>query len=405
MAHDPGDPPSLQEVIDDLALRFVVNCPPEEQESFERLLFQVEAAFWFYDDQYREIWPETFPPFNLLSFAQQMFKCCELLKPFEKQTKEIYEAFTQYKQSIPTCGAMLLNSNSTKVLLVRSWQGKSWGFPKGKIDRDEDMTSCAAREVLEEVGYDISAQIDPQAYVEMQIKHYPPLRLYVVRGVPDNTHFETRTKKEIGGIEWFKIQDIPTRKDASKAEPDTAKAKPFWMVAPYIAWLKGWLSDKGAATTPLLTTTPTTATATATTATTTVNRTPGSSPTLTPAPNPNASMAKTTTTNVTAKTSAASASATVKVMAHESKDKSGAQPAAPLNTRAKKDKRGSTASQATATPTPTIKVLEPPQTQGQVQPLSQPLGTGRRRRQRPARGHPFLDFVFRTHIVRAAIEG
>ena len=29
--------------------------------------------------------------------------------------QEIYEAFNQYKQSIPTCGAMLLNSNSTKA--------------------------------------------------------------------------------------------------------------------------------------------------------------------------------------------------------------------------------------------------------------------------------------------------
>ena len=45
---DLGPPPDLKDVIDDLAIRFVVNCPAEEQESFERLLFQVEAAFWFY---------------------------------------------------------------------------------------------------------------------------------------------------------------------------------------------------------------------------------------------------------------------------------------------------------------------------------------------------------------------
>ena len=42
-------------MLDDLAMRFVVNCPQEEQESFERLLFQVEQAFWFYQDQYSEI--------------------------------------------------------------------------------------------------------------------------------------------------------------------------------------------------------------------------------------------------------------------------------------------------------------------------------------------------------------
>ncbi len=55
-------------------MRFVVNCPAEEQESFERLLFQVEAAFWFYDDQYREIWPDAFPTLTLLTFAQKLFQ-------------------------------------------------------------------------------------------------------------------------------------------------------------------------------------------------------------------------------------------------------------------------------------------------------------------------------------------
>ena len=82
--------------------------------------------------------------------------------------QEIYDAFTQYKYQIPTCGAMLLNPGATKVLLVKSWHGKTWGFPKGKIDRDEDKASCAMREVLEEVGYDISALIDPDAYIELQ---------------------------------------------------------------------------------------------------------------------------------------------------------------------------------------------------------------------------------------------
>lgn len=207
-----GAAASLQEVMDDLALRFVVNCPDEEQGSFERLLFQVEAAFWFYDDQYREIWPDVYPEFNMLSFVQAMFKHCELLSAFEHRTKEIYEAFRLYKWQIPTCGAMLLNPGATKVVLVKSWNGHTWGFPKGKIDRDEDKVSCAVREVLEEVGYDISSKVDPNAYVEMQIKHFPSLRLYVVRDVPEDTQFATRTKKEIGGIEWFKIKNIPTSK-------------------------------------------------------------------------------------------------------------------------------------------------------------------------------------------------
>ena len=80
--------------------------------------------------------------------------------------QEIYEAFTQYKNRIPTCGAIILSQNNAKVLLVKSWKGTSWGFPKGKIDKDEDKVSCAIREVHEEVGFDISSRVDPDAYIE-----------------------------------------------------------------------------------------------------------------------------------------------------------------------------------------------------------------------------------------------
>jgi len=238
-AADLGEPPPLDEVMDDLAMRFVVNCPAEEQESSERLLFQVEAAFWFYEDQYREIWPHAFPTLNLLTFSQQMFGCCPLLKAFEHRTKEIYDAFTSYKQQIPTCGAMLLNSNSTKLLLVKGWHAKCWGFPKGKIDKDEDKEHCAAREVLEEVGYDCMPALIPTKYIEMQWRQQT-IRLYVVPGVPDDYPFATRTKKEISEIAWHKLKDIPTDKDKEDAN-SKEKAK-YWMVIPFVAKLRRFLA-------------------------------------------------------------------------------------------------------------------------------------------------------------------
>jgi hypothetical protein len=102
-------------------------APSLPQESFERLLFQVEAAFWFYDDEYREIWPHAFPCYTLLQFAQKLFSMCELLTPFARRTEELYDKFRQYKIQIPTCGAMLLNPGATKVLLVMGYKSKSWG--------------------------------------------------------------------------------------------------------------------------------------------------------------------------------------------------------------------------------------------------------------------------------------
>ena len=43
----------------------------------------------------------------------------------------------------------------TKVLLVVSWNGSFYDFPKGKVDENEDEVECAIREVQEEIGYDI----------------------------------------------------------------------------------------------------------------------------------------------------------------------------------------------------------------------------------------------------------
>ena len=54
---------------------------------------------------------------------------------------------------------MLINESRTKVLCVKGWKAQSWGFPKGKMDRDEDQVCCATREVLEEVGFDISKKV------------------------------------------------------------------------------------------------------------------------------------------------------------------------------------------------------------------------------------------------------
>ena len=50
------------------------------------------------------------------------------------------------------------------------------------------------------------------------------------------TQFETRTKKEISAIEWHKIKDIINSKQENR--------KAFWMIAPYVQWLKTWLGDK-----------------------------------------------------------------------------------------------------------------------------------------------------------------
>jgi ADP-ribose pyrophosphatase YjhB (NUDIX family) len=58
----------------------------------------------------------------------------------------------QYRFRIPVCGAIILNVNLDKCVLVKGWSSKSgWGFPRGKINQDEEYDCCAVREVRSNV--------------------------------------------------------------------------------------------------------------------------------------------------------------------------------------------------------------------------------------------------------------
>lgn len=60
----------------------------------------------------------------------------------------VLDNWREYKHTVPTYGAILLDTDLTHVLLVQSyWTKASWGFPKGKVNEDEEPWKCAAREV------------------------------------------------------------------------------------------------------------------------------------------------------------------------------------------------------------------------------------------------------------------
>jgi mRNA-decapping enzyme subunit 2 len=53
-----------------------------------------------------------------------------------------------YKQAVPTYGAIVLDEDLSNVLLVQGYYAKSsWGFPKGKVNEEEEPIHCACREV------------------------------------------------------------------------------------------------------------------------------------------------------------------------------------------------------------------------------------------------------------------
>ncbi|KAG0219083.1 mRNA-decapping enzyme subunit 2 [Mortierella sp. NVP41] len=244
---------TFENVLDDLSSRFIINVPDEELASVERICFQIEQAHWFYEDFIREQNP-ALPSFNLKSFSAKFFQHCPLLHEWANEHETAFANFMEYKIRVPVCGAIILNDAMDKCILVKGWTARSgWGFPKGKINKDEPDTSCAVREVWEETGFDVAERIRDEDYVEQTIKDQR-IRLYIIKSVPENTVFEPQTRKEISKIEWHYIADLPTSKPKpiekgthSGRESGTERSNGiknpsrYYMVTPFVHKLKNWI--------------------------------------------------------------------------------------------------------------------------------------------------------------------
>ncbi|RZC76356.1 hypothetical protein C5167_000431 [Papaver somniferum] len=188
-----------QELLDDLCSRFVLNVPSEDLESFERMLFLVEQAHWFYEDNAVEQ-DSGLKSLSLREFTSLMFRSCDALRPYTAHVDDIYNDFNKYKVRVPVSGAIILDEAYERCLLVKGWKsGASWSFPRGKRNKDEEDHTCAAREVLEETGFNTSKLLKVDDFIEVTVGEQR-VRLFIVVGAKDDTVFAPQTKKEISLI-------------------------------------------------------------------------------------------------------------------------------------------------------------------------------------------------------------
>jgi mRNA-decapping enzyme subunit 2 len=202
-----GVPVSLME---DLAMKFVLNAPQQELANPNRILFLIELAWWHYEDFSRKT-DAQLPKQSLQNFAELLYLTIPQLKKFHSKAREIYEKFIIYKFSVPCAGAVLLNPEMDKVILVKGMgKGSSWGFPKGKINDGEKISTCAAREVEEEIGVNISSLRDENVFLFFRSKGETnqETTLFVIPGVSEQTHFATYTRDEISQICWHPIGNL-----------------------------------------------------------------------------------------------------------------------------------------------------------------------------------------------------
>lgn len=199
----------LGEAFEELRVTFLEEIYVKDDiASWNKIFFAMEQAYWKYMDEYRNL-DFYLPRYTLGQFAKEMFKIHEPLVAYASRALELTEQFVNYKRTIPTCGAIILNPGMTKVLLIRGWGRKArWGFPKGKVNEGETDLQAAIREVEEEIGFDISHNVEKHGALYNVYDGKRVVNFFVTR-VNESTHFRTRTIKEISSIRWVNISDLP----------------------------------------------------------------------------------------------------------------------------------------------------------------------------------------------------
>jgi hypothetical protein len=94
--------------------------PDEELTSIQRVCFQIEQVHWFYEDFIREE-NSKLPSKNLKSFSLMLFQSCPLLQHWAADHEQAFTTFMEYKIRVPVCGAIILNADLNKLLLVRGF--------------------------------------------------------------------------------------------------------------------------------------------------------------------------------------------------------------------------------------------------------------------------------------------
>jgi ADP-ribose pyrophosphatase YjhB (NUDIX family) len=236
---------NLEGAMVDVASRFLLNLPLEELKNSDRVFFQLEQAYWFYEDNYAGTSPALVHFSKLDAFALVFFEKTEILNTGDSNYLQMLNTFKAYKHSIPVYGGILLNKECDKVLLVRGWNSKAFSFPRGKINEKEDEVDCARREIHEECGYEVPAGMFTKhnCFKKVSISGQS-VTMFIGVGVPEGVKFETKTRKEISEIKWFPLSELI--RDPKGEKKGSAK---FWDVAQFIGPLVAWIREnyKGSA--------------------------------------------------------------------------------------------------------------------------------------------------------------
>lgn len=239
--------PKLGEALRTCALRFVINLPEEMLRNAARLCFELQEAQWFYVDYLYENAKKELPKLNQANFCHLMVEFSDVLRELYGSPKDRQRLLLDWRdclRHVPLKGAVMLNERLDKCLMVQPWKGDKWTFPRGKINEGEGEGECAVREVWEETGIDIAGLVDTSQFVSADLYGSGcPVKLFLVPGIPEETHCAPNTRKEISKIGWIPVSRFPNWDAPSSEEGGVVR---FFCVEPFVHAIKKWVKAQKA---------------------------------------------------------------------------------------------------------------------------------------------------------------
>jgi len=239
--------PKLREALEKCSLRFIDFLPSEILYDPPRLCFEIQEAYWYYNDHLLANDKRDLPPLKQIGFFSLMLRASSTLRGLyapEKMQKQLTGPWDKYCQCIQWLGAAIVDRDYKKCLMIQPWVGNKWKFPGGKIEKGETHVEGAIREILEETGIDISSTICKDDHAEKGTwDQYPAKLFFVAQGLQDGDCLP-KANKEVGKIAWVPLSRLPGWTTDEAGTTKSSKKLQFSEVAGFVPGLQRWVVSR-----------------------------------------------------------------------------------------------------------------------------------------------------------------
>ena len=111
-------------------------------------------------------------------------------------------------KKVKSCGCIIFENN--KVLLIQQKKG-NWGFPKGRVEKNETECETAIREVKEEANIDVIIEDKNKKYIDAYYSkknEFKEVVLFIAKRIGGEIKPQ---ENEIKNVEWVDLLEAINR--------------------------------------------------------------------------------------------------------------------------------------------------------------------------------------------------